>query len=92
MQATGKLKLVNDIQQVSATFQKREFVITTEEQYPQDLCFELRGDKVDIIDAYNTGQEITCSLNLLGREWVNPQGESKFFNTIVCWKIQPKNQ
>jgi len=88
MQITGKLKTIRDILQVSPTFQKREFIVETQDQYPQTIQVELRGDKCDIIDAYQIGDEIVCDLNLLGRIWVNPQGEEKCFNTIVCWKVQ----
>ena len=37
MEVTGKIKVVNPEQQVSATFRKRELVVTTEEQYPQHI-------------------------------------------------------
>ena len=84
----GILKLVKDIQVVSDKFSKREFVIETISQYPQVILLELQGSNCDIIDYYAPGQEITCSINLRGREWTNPQGEVKYFNTIVCYKIQ----
>ena len=91
MEVSGKIKLIRDIQVVSEKFQKREFVVETNEQYPQSLQFELHGQNCDIIDAYKVGQEVTCSLNLRGRMWTNPQGEEKYFNTIICWRIQPSN-
>lgn len=91
MEAVGKLKLIKDIQKVSEKFQKREFIIETNETYPQTIQLEFQGNNCDIIDAYKVGQEVSCSLNLRGREWTNPQGEVKYFNTIVCWKIQPSN-
>jgi len=91
MEIKGTLKVIRDIQQVSANFQKREFVIETQEQYPQTIALELHGDKVDIIDAYGIGESVTVAINLRGREWINPQGEAKYFNTIVAWKIQREN-
>lgn len=91
LEVVGKIKLIRDTQVVSEKFQKREFVIETNDQYPQLLQIELQGNNCDIIDAYKVGQEISCSLNLRGREWTNPQGEVKYFNTIVCWKIQHSN-
>ena len=33
------------------------------------------------------GDQVEVSFNLNGREWVNPKGESKFFNTLDVWKI-----
>ena len=91
MQLTGIIKVIKPIQQVSATFNKREFVIETLENYPQTISLELHGDRVDIIESFTEGQEVECHLNLRGRMWVNPQGEEKYFNTIVCWKIQIPN-
>ncbi len=91
MQITGIIKVIKPIQQISATFSKREFVIETQEQYPQTIQLELHGDRVDIIESFTEGQEIECHINLRGRSWTNPQGEEKYFNTIVCWKIQIPN-
>ena len=87
MQLKGIIKLIKPIQQISATFSKREFVIETQENYPQTIQLELQGDRVDIIDSFAEGQEIEAHLNIKGRLWVSPQGEEKYFNTIVCWKI-----
>lgn len=87
----GKIKLIRDTQVVSDKFQKREFVVETNDQYPQLLQLELQGQNCDSIDAYKVGQEVSCGLNIRGRMWTNPQGEEKYFNTLVCWKIQPSN-
>jgi hypothetical protein len=91
MQLNGIIKVIKPIQQISATFSKREFVIETQEQYPQTIQLELHGDRVDIIESFTERQEAECHINLRGRSWTNPQGEEKFFNTIVCWKIQLPN-
>jgi hypothetical protein len=91
MEITGIIKVIKPIQQVSATFSKREFVIETNEQYAQTIQLELHGDRVDIIESFTEGQEVECHINIRGREWVNPQGETKYFNTIICWKIQLPN-
>ena len=87
MTLKGIIKLIRPIQQISATFSKREFVIETQEQYKQTIQLELQGDRVDIIDSFAEGQEVECSIGIKGRLWVNPQGEEKYFNTIYCWKI-----
>jgi hypothetical protein len=91
MEVKGTIKVIKDIQQVSEKFQKREFVIETNEQYVQTICVELHGDKVDIIDAYAIGESVTVSIGLRGREWINPSGEAKYFNTIVAYQIQREN-
>lgn len=96
MEIKGVIKVIKDIQQVSDKFQKREFVIETNEQYVQTICVELQGNNVDIIDAYSVGEAVVVDINLRGRLWTNPQGEDKYFNTIVAWRIsredsQPAN-
>lgn len=88
MELQGKIKVVNPEQQVSASFRKRELVVTTEEQYPQHILIEFNQDKCDLLSAYSVGQEVKVSINLRGREWVNPQGETRYFNSIQGWRIE----
>jgi hypothetical protein len=88
MQVQGTIKMIGETQQVSASFRKRELVVTTAEQYPQSILIEFNQDKCDVLDKYQVGQEVNVSINLRGREWVNPQGEAKYFNTIQGWKIE----
>ena len=38
------------------------------------------------------GSNVSVSINLRGRKWVTPQGETKYFNTIQGWKIQQSSQ
>lgn len=88
MEVTGKIKVVNPEQQVSASFKKRELVVTTEEQYPQHIMIEFTQDKCDLLNNYSVGEPVKVSINLRGREWVNPQGETKYFNSIQGWRIE----
>ncbi len=87
MEVTGKIKVINEVQQVSATFKKRELVVTTDEQYPQHILIEFNQDKCDLLNNYAIGQEVKVDINLRGREWINPQGEAKYFNQIQGWRI-----
>ena len=63
-------------------------VITTNEQYPQPLMVEFVQDKCDLLNAYQVGQDVKVSINLRGREWINPQGEAVYFNSIQGWRIE----
>ena len=84
----SKVKVINAEQQVSASFRKRELVVTTEEQYPQHILVEFTQDKCDLLNSYNVGDAVKVSINLRGREWTNPQGETKYFNSIQGWRIE----
>jgi len=88
MEVTGKIKVINPTQQVSASFKKRELVVTTDEQYPQHIMIEFTQDKTDMLDSYRPGEDVKVSINLRGREWVSPQGETRYFNTIQGWRIE----
>src|SRR6476620_3452726 len=92
MEVTGRIKVINAEQQVSASFKKRELVVTTEEQYPQHIMIEFTQDKCDLLNNYRVGEPVKVSINLRGREWVNPQGETKYFNTIQGWRIERMQQ
>lgn len=69
-------------------FRKREVVVTTEEQYPQHILVEFVQDKTDLLNNFQVGQPVKIGVNLRGREWVNPQGETKYFNSIQGWRIE----
>ena len=89
MQVTGKIKLVNAEQTFGSNgFRKRELVVTTDEQYPQMIMIEFVQDKCDLLNNFSVGQDVTVSINLRGREWVNPEGETKYFNSIQAWRIE----
>ncbi|TDW49639.1 uncharacterized protein DUF3127 [Flavobacterium sp. 270] len=88
MEVIGKVKVVNPEQQVSASFKKRELVVTTDEQYPQHILIEFTQDKCDLLSSYKQGEPVKVSINLRGREWVNPQGETRYFNSIQGWRIE----
>ena len=89
MDITGKIKLINETKEYGSNgFRKRELVVTTEEQYPQDLLIEFIQDKCDLLNAFQVGQGVKIGINLKGREWVNPQGETKYFNSIQGWRIE----
>lgn len=89
MEITGKIKVLNETKNIGDNgFRKREVVITTEEQYPQHILVEFIQDKCDLLNSYGVGQEVKISLNLRGREWINPEGTPKYFNTIQGWRIE----
>ena len=89
MEVQGRIKMIDETKTYGSNgFRKRELVITTEEQYPQYILVEFVQEKCDLLDNYSVGQQVKVSINLRGREWVNPQGETKYFNSIQGWRIE----
>jgi len=93
MELQGKIKLIGETQSIGSNgFRKRELVLTTEEQYPQHIMVEFVQDKTDLLNNFQVGQSIKVGINLRGREWINPQGEAKYFNAIQGWRIENLQQ
>ena len=89
VEVQGKIKLLGEIKTYGDNgFRKREVVITTQEQYPQHLLIEFIQDRCELLDSFNVGENVKISINLRGREWENPEGEIKYFNSIQGWRIE----
>ena len=70
MNISGKVKLINETKEYGSNgFRKREIVLTTQEQYPQDVKFECIKDKISMLDGLNPGDELTVSFNVRGNEY-----------------------
>lgn len=92
MNLEGVIKKIFEEQVITASFKKREFVITTQEQYPQDILMELTQDKTGLLNQFKEGDLVSVDINVRGREWINPEGEAKYFNTLQAWKIWKKEE
>lgn len=88
-QFTGTVKLKTDTTKVSEKFQKRDFVVVDNGQYPQHVIFQVNQDRCSLLDNVKVGDEVTVHFNLQGREWKDPKAnEVKHFNTLVAYKIE----
>ena len=89
MEIHGRIKQIFATESVGANgFQKRDLVITTDGQYPQDIIIQFAQGNCALLDNLQIGQIVKVQFNLQGREWTSPQGEVKYFNTVVGWKIE----
>lgn len=89
MDLTGRIKVLMNTQEISASFKKRELVLTTQEQYPQDILVEFTQDRISLLDGFSVGDEVNIGINIRGREWTNPKdGNVRYFVSIHGWKIE----
>ena len=44
-------------------------------------------DRCELLDPFEVGQDVEVFFDLRGREWTNPQGEVKYFNSLQAWKL-----
>lgn len=88
MELKCKFKQQNDVVDRGKFKSRKVWVIDDENaDYPQTIEVEVAQDKVNLFSDFRPGQPLTLSINLRGREWTNPQGEVKVFNTLQCWKV-----
>ena len=89
MEVTGKIKRIEETKTFGTSgFRSRKIVVLTSEQYPQPLEVEFVQDKVDLLNPFKVDEDVKISINLRGREWINPQGEAVYFNSIQGWRIE----
>lgn len=65
-------------------FQKAEFVIKTDEEYPQEIPIECAGKKADLIEKVSVGDSVDVYVNLRGNYW--EKGE-RWFPSISAWRV-----
>lgn len=81
LQVKGIIEWIGPITD-NGKIKKKEFVVKTEETYPQMVKFELINDKISLLDPYVKGETVEVSFNLRGREW-----QGKYFTSIQAWRI-----
>jgi len=89
MEVSGKVLVKGEVKTFGAKgFQKQDLVVVTDEKYPQSILVEFQQDNCDLTKPFNLGDYVKIGINLRGRSWDNPQGETKYFNSIVGWRIE----
>ena len=89
MEIQGRIKQIFPSQMIGQNgFEKRDLVIVIEENYPQTIIIQFTQQRCDLLENLQVGQIVKVYINIRGREWTNPQGETKYFNTIEGWKIE----
>lgn len=79
----GKIKLIAEKQVFDSGFEKVEFVITTDDQYPQDVKFEVIKEKADNLIKFNkVGDIVDVSFNVRGNEY-----NDKYYVSLQAWKV-----
>ena len=90
MNLQGQIKQITETKEYGSNgFKKRELVLITEQDtdYPQTILIEFLKDNCERLDKYQEGEQVTIDINIRGREWTNPQGQTRTFNYIVGWRI-----
>lgn len=82
MEIKGRIKAIFEVQTYGNGNSKREFVVTTDEQYPQHIKLELYKDKVNLLSQFREGDYVNVQFNLRGNE-----NNGRYYVNLNAWKI-----
>lgn len=83
MEVKGKIKVIGTTEAVGSNgFTKRQVVVETADQYPQQIAIDFVKDKCSVLDAYKVGDEVEVGINLRGNEY-----NGKYYVNVQGWKI-----
>jgi hypothetical protein len=87
---SGEIIEIYDVQVISDTFKKREFILkhAPNPEYPDFLKLEVVQNKTDLLDKYKVGDSVEVDINLKGKKWEKGE-KSGYFNSLQAWRIQP---
>jgi len=79
----GKVKVIEELRTFPSGFTKREFVVTTEERFPQDIKIECVKERTDLLNELNSGDPVKVSFNLRGNEY-----NGRYFVNLQAWRVE----
>ncbi len=83
LKVEGSIKLIGETVTFDSGFTKRQIVVTTNDQYPQDIACDFIKDNTSKLDAFNVGQSVAISYNLRGNEYLD-----KYYVSLNGWRIE----
>jgi hypothetical protein len=78
-----KLPVVNGESRNGNKWEKQEFVIETEEQYPRKICISVWGDRVRELEKFQEGDMVIASVNIESREY-----NERWYTDVRAWRLQ----
>ena len=88
MEIKAILKAVQPVVEREKFKSRKVWLTVPDEKYPQVIEIEVQQAKIDLFNDVAIGAPVLVHLNLRGREWTDPQGIVKVFNSLVCWKVE----
>lgn len=80
----GTVKRLYDVwKSETSEFYKREFVITTAEQYPSDVKFSALKEKSDQLNSIAVGDRVNVKFDVKGREY-----NDRYYVDLNAWRIE----
>jgi len=77
----NKLPVVNG-ESRNGKWEKQEFIIETDDQYPKKICISIWGDKLSALEKVAEGDILNVFVNIESREY-----NSRWYTDIRAWRI-----
>ncbi len=64
-------------------WQKQEFVIETEDQFPKKICISVWGDRIRSLEGFAEGDVVKVDANIESREY-----NERWYTDVRAWRIE----
>lgn len=86
MEIQGKIVIlypeVSGVSRSGNEWRKREFVLETPGMYPKKVCITLFGDRSDVLNSFEEGQEVTVQVDIESREH-----NGRWYTSVNAYRI-----
>jgi hypothetical protein len=82
----GKLIKKFEPQTYGESFRKMEFVIETDDKYPQKIKMQATQDNIQKFQELTEGLIAEWYFNVRGREWTNKENKTVYFISLDVWR------
>lgn len=79
---TGSIKTIFETMTFASGFTKREFVLTMEDDYPQDVKFACVKDRIALLDRVTAGDRVTVGFRIRSREY-----KERYYTDLEAFRI-----
>ncbi|MBQ9431229.1 MAG: DUF3127 domain-containing protein [Kiritimatiellae bacterium] len=80
---TGTVKVLMDTMTFPSGFSKREFVVTSEDEYPQDIKFACVKERISQLDKLQPADRVKVSFRIRGNEY-----QGRYFVDLQAFKVE----
>ncbi len=70
-------------QSARGPWQKQNFIVETQEQYPRKVCIGLWTNQIQILQSYQIGDMIRAYVNIESREF-----NGRWYTDVRAWKLE----
>ncbi len=88
----GKLIKKFEPQTFGESFRKMEFIVETDDKYPQKIKFQATQDNIQKFQDLTEGLIAEWYFNVRGREWTNKENKVVYFVSLDVWRHEEIGQ